>query len=102
MIKSPFQQGTQGILAGMPERTMATVVAKSNGIGESDIQAQWSGDCGGYLSYFEGVGQSSSLMVIGKHKHLGFAGKATKGRGVQYSVSISFKTGPPLVGLFGT
>jgi hypothetical protein len=47
------------------------------------------------------MGESSALMVVGKNKDLGFASKSAKGRRMQNSISISFKTGSQGVGFFG-
>jgi len=47
------------------------------------------------------MGESSALVVVGEDKDLGFAGKSAKGRRMQNSISISFKTGSQWVGFFG-
>jgi len=46
------------------------------------------------------MGQAGPLVVLGEDEHLGLAGETPKGRGVQDSIPVSFKTGPKLVRRF--
>jgi hypothetical protein len=101
MIKAAFNKRSQCIFTGMSTWTMTTVVTERNSFGECDIEAKWSSNRGCDLSDFDGMGESSALMVVGEDKDLGFAGKSAKGRRMQNSISISFKTGSQWVGFFG-
>ena len=81
--------------------TMTTIVAKRDGLGERDVETKWSSNRGCDLSDFNGMGESSALMVVGKDKDLGFARKSTKCSRMQNAISISFKTSSQRVGFFG-
>jgi hypothetical protein len=72
---------------------MTTIVAKGDGLGESDVETKWPSHRCRDLSDFNGVGQSSALMVVGKDEYLSFACESTKCRRMQNAISISFKTG---------
>jgi hypothetical protein len=78
---------------------MTAVVSEGNGLGERHVEAEWTGDRHRDLGDFEGMGQTSSLMVVGKDEDLGLAGQSTKGRGVQNAVAIAFEAGAVRIGL---
>jgi hypothetical protein len=80
---------------------MAAIVTECDGFGERDVEAKWSSDRCCDLSDLNSVGESRALMVVGKYKDLSFASQSTKGRSMQNTISISFKTGSQWVGFFG-
>ena len=59
---------------------MAAVVAKGDGLGQGQIQATGPGDGQGHLGDLQGVGQPGPLVIVGKHEHLGLAGRAAEMR----------------------
>jgi hypothetical protein len=81
--------------------TMTAVVTESDGFSEGDVESEWASNRCRNLSNFNGVGESSALMVVGEDKDLGFASKSTKCSRMQNAISISFKTRAQRVGFFG-
>ena len=75
----------------MAAGTVPTVMAQGDGLGEGQVQPQRSGDAEGHLGDLERMGQSGALMVVGEHEHLGLAGEATKGGGMQDPVPITLE-----------
>ena len=59
------------------------------------------GDGGGDLGHLEGVGQPGALVVVGEDEHLGLAGQAPEGGGVQDAVAVALEAGAHRVGLLG-
>jgi hypothetical protein len=80
---------------------MTAVVPNGNCFGECNIEPECSRNCRCYLCHFKRVGEASALMVVGKDKHLGFAGKATKSIGVQDAVAVAFEAGAKEIGRLG-
>ena len=78
MIKAPRHKNVEGVFTGVPTRTMATVVSDSNRFGEGHVEPCRSSDTARHLSHFEGVRESSALVVFGKNEDLGLAGEASK------------------------
>jgi hypothetical protein len=58
--------------------TVATVVSNGDGFGEGHVEPCRSSDTARHLSHFEGVRESSALVVFGKNEDLGLAGEASK------------------------
>jgi len=79
MVVTPLEERIQGIFAGMASRAMTTVVTKSDGFSESNIQPEGTGHTGGDLGDFEGVGETGSLVVVREDEDLGLAGKPAEG-----------------------
>jgi hypothetical protein len=46
------------------------------------------------------VGEAGALVVFGIDEDLGLASESAKCRGMEDAVTVSLKTGAPLVGLF--
>ena len=80
---------------------MTAVVAESDGFGERDIEAKRASHRCCNLSDFNGMGEASSLVIVRKNKHLGFAGETSKRLGMQNAVTIAFETCAQWVGFFG-
>jgi hypothetical protein len=78
MIKSAFDKRGQCVLARMPTWTMTAVVTESDGFGERDIESEWASHRCCNLSNFNGMSEASSLVIVWKHKNLGFAGETSK------------------------
>ena len=85
----------------MTPRSVTTVVAERNGLGESHVESEWTGHRHRDLGHFESVSEACALMVVGEHEHLGLAGQSTKGRGVQDAIAIAFEAGAIRVGFLG-
>ena len=101
MVVATNDVRAQRIFTGMTTRAVTTVVANGNCFGECNIEPECSSNSGCYLSNFKRVGEASALVVVGKHKHLGFAGEAAKSIGVQDAVAVAFETGAKEVGRLG-
>jgi hypothetical protein len=80
MVIAARDECIEGVLAGMASRSMSTVVSEGNGLGESNIEPERTSDGCGYLCDLEGVGEPSSLVVIGEDEYLGLASKTAKRR----------------------
>ena len=79
---------------------MATIVAERDGFDQGNVGADRRGDGDSNLGHLKGMGEPSSLMVLGENEHLRLPGEPSKGGGlVQDSVSISLETGPQGIGL---
>ena len=79
MVVALVHVRAEGVLAGVPAGAVTTVVPDGDGFGERHIEPQRSGDRPGYLGYLECMGESSALVVVGEHEHLGLAGEAPEG-----------------------
>ena len=75
--------------------------AERHGLGQGHIEPEGSGDPRGHLGHLEGVGQSSSLVVVGEHEDLGLARQAAKGGSMEDPVAIALEAGAPWVRLLG-
>jgi hypothetical protein len=91
----------EGIFAGMPARTMPTVVAKSDCLGERNVEPKGTRDRCSHLCDLESVRKASALVVVGKDEDLGLSGKTTKGGRMKDPVAVSLETGAVVVGRFG-
>ena len=89
----------QGILGGVTARAVAAVVAEGDGLDQGHVEPAGPGDGRGDLRHLEGVGQPGALVIGREDEHLGLAGQAPEGGGVQDAVPVALEAGPPLVGL---
>jgi hypothetical protein len=80
---------------------MTAVMAKGDGFSQRDIESEWAGNRGGHLSDFDGMREARSLVIIGEYEYLCFACQSAKGRSMQNTIAIAFKTCAKWIGLFG-
>ena len=80
---------------------MTAIMAKCDGFSQRDIESEWAGNRGGYLSDFDGMCETRTLVIIGEYEYLSFARQSSKRRSMQNTVAIAFKTCAKWVGLFG-
>ena len=95
MIEPPVDERGEGVLAGVPTRTVPAVVAQGDGLGEGHVQPAGAGDAHGHLGHLERVGQPGPLVVVGEDEDLGLAGQPPERRGVQDPVAVPLEAGPP-------
>ena len=91
--------GAQRVLAGVPARAVAAVVAEGDGLGERDVEPERGGDAAGHLGHLEGVGEAGALVVVREDEDLGLAGQPAEGGGVEDAVPIALEAGAPRVRL---
>ncbi len=91
--------GAEGILAGVPARTVAAVVAQGDGFGEVDVEPAGLRDRRGDLRDLERVRETRPLMVVREDKHLRLAGEAPEGAGVQDPVAVALEARADGIGL---
>ena len=91
--------GAEGVLARVAAGAVAAVVAEGDGLGQGHVEPAGPGDGRGHLGHLEGVGEPGPLVVVGEHEHLGLAGQAPEGGGVQDAVAVALEAGAGRVGL---
>ncbi len=89
------------VLAHVPARSVAAVVAQRDRLGQRHVQATGPGDARRHLGHLEGVAQSGALVVGGEDEDLRLSRQTAEGGGVQDAVPVALEAGPPRVGLFG-
>ncbi len=99
MVVALGQEGVEGVLAGVPARPVAAVVAQRDRLGQGDVHPDVAGDRGGHLGHLQRVGQPGALVIAGVHHDLGLPGQPPKGGGVHDPVAVAFEAGPLRVGL---
>ena len=100
MIETELEERVERLFAGVTTGAVSAVVAEGDRFGEGDVQSEGSRDAGGDLGDLEGVGEARAHVVVGDDEHLGLARQPAKGRGVQDTVAITFKTRAELIRLF--
>lgn len=102
VVVPAVDEGAERVFAGVTARAVAAVVTKCDCFGERDVEPKRPGDCRCDLGNFECVGETRSLMVVGKDEDLCLAGEPTKGRRMEDAISITFETCAERVGFFGS
>ena len=90
------------ILAGMPERRVANVMAERDGLRQGLVQAQRGGEGSRNLRDLRGVGQARDVMVaLGIEEDLCLVLQSAERLRVDDPIPISLECRPKLVGLLG-
>ena len=98
MVVAAVDVWRQCVFAGVPTWAVTAVVTEGDRLGQGHVEPEGASDRGGDLGNLEGVGQPGALMVVGEDEHLGLAGQAPEGAGVQDAVAIAFEARAPCVG----
>ncbi len=101
MVEPAVEVGRQGVLAGVPARSVPAVVPDGDRLGEWRVESQCLGDRSGHLGDLERVGHAGALVIVGEHEHLGLAGEPPERRIVQDAIAIALEARPERVGLLG-
>ena len=99
VVVAPFDEGIEGVLAGVASRPMAAVMPECDGFGQRHVQSEGPRNAGCNLRNLEGVRQPSPLVVVGEHEDLGLPRQPAKRRGMEDPVAISLEARPPRIGL---
>ena len=78
VVETAGHVGVQRVLAGVPARPVAAVVAEGDGLGEVHVEAAGPCDRRGHLCHLEGMGQACALVVLGEHEDLRLSRQATE------------------------
>jgi hypothetical protein len=80
---------------------MTAIMAKGDCFSQRDIESEWAGNRGGYLSDFDGMCETRTLVIIGEYEYLSFARQSAKRRSMQNTIAIAFKACAKRIGLLG-
>ena len=97
VVEPALDEGVERVLAGVPARTVAAVVAERDRLGERDVEPHGPRDAAGDLGDLEGVREAGALVVLGEDEHLGLAGEPPERARVQDAVAVALEAGPPRV-----
>ncbi len=87
-----FENGAQGILAGMAEGRMAQIVDEGNGFGEVFVEAESTGDRTRDLCDFHSVRQArAEVVVIGRGEYLRLVFEAAKRCRMDHAVAVALE-----------
>ena len=78
MVEPALDVRGECVLGGVATGPVPAVVPERDRFSERHVQPERPTDRPGDLGDLECVGQSSALVLIGKHEDLGFAGESTK------------------------
>ncbi len=78
MVEPALDIRGERVLGGVATRPVATVVPECDRFSERHVQPERPTDRPGDLGDLERMGQSSALVIVGKHEDLGFAGESPK------------------------
>ena len=99
VVEPPRYVRVECVLARMPARPVAAVVAEGDGFSQGHVQAASPCDGGGDLRHLERVGEPRALVILREDEDLGLASQPAERGGVQNAVAIAFEAGPPGIGL---
>ena len=86
--------GVERVLAGMPERRVAEIVAERDRFGEVVVEPQGPGERARDLRHLDGVGEAGAEMIaLVIDEHLGLVGEAAEGRRVDDPVAVALELG---------
>src|SRR3954447_26765392 len=97
MVVAAVDVGGQRILAGMPARPVATVVAEGDRLGQRHVEAEGTGHAGGNSADIKSMRLTGALVVVTKHKVLRLAGQPAECAGVQDTIAFSLEARPPCI-----
>jgi len=78
MVEPALDIRGERILGGVAPGPVTTVVSECDRFSERHVQPERPTDRSGDLGDLERMGQSSALVIVGKHEDLGFAGESPK------------------------
>ncbi len=100
VVVAAFDIWRECVFTGVSAGPVATVMAECNGFGQCHVEPECAGDRHGDLGDLESVGESRALVVLRKHKYLGFASQASERRCMQDAITVAFKARAKRIGLF--
>jgi len=99
VVEAALDERVERLFARVTTGTVPAIVAQRDRFGEGDVKAHGARDTGRDLGHFEGVGETSAHVVLGKDEDLRLSREASKRRTVQYAVAVAFEARSKLVGL---
>ena len=78
MVETFGNERAEGIFTGVTPWTVTAVVAKRDGFGECNVEAECARHSGCNLGNFESVCEASALVVLREYEHLRFASESAK------------------------
>ena len=87
--------GVERVLAGMPERRMAEIVAERDRFGQVVVEPEGAGERARDLRHLDGVGEAGAEVVaLVIDEHLGLVGEAAEGGRMDDAVAVALEFGP--------
>src|ERR1700727_2764865 len=94
--------GVESVLARMPERRMAEIVAKRDRFRQIVVEPQGPGESARDLRHLDRVGEAGAEMVaLVIDEHLGLVGETAEGGRMDDAVAVALEVGPRRWGRLG-
>src|ERR1035438_9659759 len=97
VVEAAYDEGVEGLFAGVAPRSVAAVVSEGNGLGERHVEPRGARHARGDLSDLEGVSEARAHVVVGKDEDLGLARESPKRARMQDAVAVTLEAGAKLI-----